>query len=572
VKEQACEHVRRLWRESARRSSRCAGCGRQRRVVVRKAAALAARRREGRLQAGPPRRQTLSKACVEAAAAPRRSGLVVEGGGADVSEVALKELKRQAARGALVSSVAQAAMFVLRTGSLMMLARLLVKEDFGLVNMVTVFTGVLGLLKDGLSMAMVQRVSITGAQASTVFWINVAMSGLLGLLAGLAAPILVAFYGEPRLLWITVVLGAMFVFSGAAVQHRALLQRGMRFAALATIDVVALVCSVTVGIGMAGAGCRYWSLVGMMVSQPLANGIGVWLASGWVPGLPRRGSGIRSMVAYGGAVTVTNLVAYVAFNADKMLIGRVWGAASLGIYGRAYQLISLPNENLHWTIGSVAFPALARVQNDPARLRAYFLRGYGLFLSLVMPITVACGFFADDVIRVFLGPRWHEVTPIFRLLAPTILAFAFTNPFAWLMLASGRAGRSLRIALTVTPVLILGYALGLRYGPAGVAMGFSATMTICVVPVLLWAKCGTLITMWDIFKSARPALVSIVMGVAATLVVRPLIDRMEPGFERLVLESSVLFGVYLFTLAFVMKQKSVYMGLLREIGLFPAAG
>jgi PST family polysaccharide transporter len=190
--------------------------------------------------------------------------------------------------------------------------------------------------------------------------------------------------------------------------------------------------------------------------------------------------------------------------------------------------------------------------------------------SFVVPITLGCALFADDIILVLLGPKWREATGIFRLLAPTILVFAVTNPFAWLMLASGRAGRSVRIALAVTPTLILGYALGLRYGPSGVAVGFSTTMVLSVVPVLLWARRGTLITMLDIFRSARPSLMSMVTGIAATLAIRPLMDHVEPGFGRLVAESTVLYGAYLFTLVFIMKQKSVYVGLLRDIGLFPA--
>ncbi|HTU00512.1 MAG TPA: lipopolysaccharide biosynthesis protein [Candidatus Sulfotelmatobacter sp.] len=493
-----------------------------------------------------------------------------DGDGTAADDRGLQDLKRRTARGAVVSTAAQAGTVALRMASLMILARLLAKEDFGLVNMVTAVIGMLGLLRDGLSAATVQRMSVTGAQTSTFFWINLAVGGLLGLVTALTAPLLVSFYGEPRLFWVTVALGTILLFNGAAGQHRAMLQRGMRFTALAAVDLAALFSSIAVGIGLAMAGFRYWSLVGMAIAQPLVGGIGVWLATGWLPGLPRRRSGVRSMVAYGGAVTVSNLLAYLAFNADKVLIGRFWGAAALGIYGRAYQLVSLPNDNLHSTIGSVAFPALARVQDDPGRLKAYFLRGYGLFLSLVVPITMGCALFADDIVLVFLGSKWHDATPIFRLLAPTILAFAFTNPFAWLILASGRAGRSARIALAVTPVLILGYLLGLPHGPAGVAAGYSASMAVCVVPVLLWARRGTLITMMDIFRTARPALVSVVTGVAVTLAIRPLVDRIQPGFWRLVLESSALFGGYFLTLVFVMNQKSVYMGLLREIGFLPA--
>jgi O-antigen/teichoic acid export membrane protein len=495
---------------------------------------------------------------------------VGEGGEAWTGDVAPKDLTRKTARGALVSTAARAGTFVLRTGSLMLLARLLLTEDFGLVNMVTAFIGLLGGLRDaGLSMATIQRVSITRAQISTLFWINLAVGGLLALLAATTAPLIAGFYGEPRLFWITVALATSFIFNGAEAQHRAMLHRSMRFAMLAIIDIVSLIVSIALGIVMAVAGHGFWALVAMAISQPAVSALGVWLATGWIPGMPQLRSGIQSMLVYGGAVTLNNLIVYVAYNADKVLIGRFWGAEALGIYGRAYQLISMPNENLHSTIGLVAFPALSRVQNDPPRLRNYFLKGYSLFLSLVMPITVACALFPHDIIFVLLGPKWREAAAIFRLLAPTILAFAFANPFAWLMLASGRAGRCLRIALVVTPVLILSYALGLKHGPQGVAMGFSTTMVLAIVPVLLWAKHGTLITMRDILRAITPASVAIVVGAAAALAVGPMVDRVEPVFIRLLAESTVLFGVYLFTLLFIMRQKSMYMGLLTGIGLWP---
>ena len=222
-----------------------------------------------------------------------------------------------------------------------------------------------------------------------------------------------------------------------------------------------------VGIGMALAGYGYWSIVGMLIAQPAASLVGSWLATGWIPGSPSCQSGIRSMLAYGGAITVTSLIVYLATNVDKVLLGRFWGAEALGVYGRAYQLINLPLENLNSTIGLVLFPALARVQHDPARLRRYFLKGYGFLLIVLVPITAACVLFPDDIIRVFLGSKWDDAAVIFRLLAPGMLAFAFANPLSWLMLAGGHAGRSLRLAAVMTPLLILSYVLGLPYRAAG---------------------------------------------------------------------------------------------------------
>src|SRR5207244_4733449 len=175
--------------------------------------------------------------------------------------------------------------------------------------------------------------------------------------------------------------------------------------------------------GAALAGFGYWALVIMTVTLPLVSSVCFWLATAWIPGMPRRRAGIRSMMRFGGAITLVGLLVYIAYNADKVLLGRFWGAEVLGIYGRAYQFINIPTSNLNTAIGQVAFPALSRLQNEPERLRSYFLKGYGLYLSLVMPITLACALFAEDIIRVFFGPNWSSAAPVFLLLAPTIVAF-----------------------------------------------------------------------------------------------------------------------------------------------------
>ena len=92
--------------------------------------------------------------------------------------------------------------------------------------------------------------------------------------------------------------------------------------------------------------------------------------------------GARSLVGFGGLVTLNILVAQVSFNLDKVLLGRYWGAEVLGLYGRAYQLTSMSKDNLLTAIGSVAFPALSRAQNDSARLANYFLKGYKLVFTI----------------------------------------------------------------------------------------------------------------------------------------------------------------------------------------------
>jgi O-antigen/teichoic acid export membrane protein len=473
----------------------------------------------------------------------------------------------------VVTTVAQGVGFVLRTGSMIALARLVMPRDFGLVGMVTAFTGFLGLLRDGgLSMAAVQRSTVTRDQTSTLFWINLAVGSLLAMVCWLAGPVLVRFYGEPRLFGIAAAIGLGFIFNGAAIQHRALLQRAMRFRALAAIDTIALAMSIAVALAAAAAGAGYWAIVLMTVGLPAAAGAGAWLATRWVPGPPRRGTGVGSMLWYGGSITLNNIIVYVAYNIDKVLLGRYWGAEVLGIYGRAYQLINIPVENLNASVGLVAFPALSRMQHDPRRLRDYFLKGYGLFQSLVIPITAACLLFSNDIVRVFLGPKWSEAAGIFRLLSPTVLAFALVNPLAWVIFASGRTARALKISLVIVPALAAGYWLGLSAGPQGDALAFSVVMVLLVVPIAIWALADTGISLRDLGQEVMHPMLSIAAAAVAVYALGGPVSRVQPVLVRLVIETALLFGIYGLVLCSVLRQGSKYAAVLRQAGFWPARG
>ena len=321
----------------------------------------------------------------------------------------MKGLKEKALRGGLAKLCAQATNLSLRLGSLIVLARLLEPKDFGLVGMVTAFSGVLGLFKDfGLSAAAVQRASVTEEQVSTLFWINLLVGAVLSVLMLAMAPIIAAFYHEPRLCRVAAVLACGFLFNAAGVQHSAYLQRRMRFTTMAGIDTVSLVVSVTVGIGMALRGFRYWALVGMTITPPLVTTICLWLAAAWIPGRPKRGVGVRSMVRFGGSVTLIGLIVYIAYNLEKILLGRWWGAQAVGLYGRAYQLINIPTRRPQYSSRRSGVSRALRVQDDPVRLRSYFLKGYSLVLALTVPITIGGALFANDLILVLLGPKWND--------------------------------------------------------------------------------------------------------------------------------------------------------------------
>ena len=478
----------------------------------------------------------------------------------------MKDLKEKTIRGGLARLCAQGADFTLRLVSLMVLARLLGPKDFGLVGMVTALTGVLIMFRDfGLSAAAIQRPIVTEEQLSTLFWINILVGAGLTLLTAAMAPVIAAFYHEPRLVAVTAALASSFIFNAAGVQHGALLQRQMRFTALAVVSTISLVVSTAIAIGGAMAGYGYWALVAMTLTAPIINTVGFWLTAAWIPGRPRRQVGIRSMMHFGGTVTLNGLVVYIASNFEKVLLGRFWGADALGIYGRAFQLINIPTGNLNSAAGEVAFSALSRLQDDPGRLKSYFLKGYSVVLAMTMPMTVACALFADDMIFVFLGPKWKAAAAIFRFLAPTILVFAIANPLSWLVMSLGLVRRALKMGLVIAPLLILAYLVGLPYGPKGVALAYSGTMLLWVVPVIAWSVHGTVISLADVFLAVSRPLASSIVAAGLALAVRSVYGQSLTPLLRLMLEITVLLVTFLGMLLFATGQKSLYLDLLRGL-------
>lgn len=488
-----------------------------------------------------------------------------------VAEVGVQDIKRMALRGGLAKLVSQGGNFALRLGFMVAAARLLEPEDFGIVAMVTVVTAVLDLFATaGLSSAAVQRLTVSHQQISTLFWINLFVGAALSVFCVLIAPLVVAFYHEPRLFWVMAVMGIGFVFNAAGVQQIALLQRQMRYVSLAAIEFSCQLASLGLGVALALAGYGYWALVAAAVALPASLTISSWLATGWVPGRPAWDAGIGPMLHFGGTVTINGVISYMTYSFDKFLVGRVFGASALGYYGVAAQLINTPTSNLNMALGGVTFSALSRLQNDPGRFRNYFLKGYALNVSLTLPITIFAAVFAHDIIVVVLGPKWQEAAPIFQLLAPTVLFFGIINPMGWLLWASHRHVRSLQLALVIAVLVVTGCLVGLPYGPEGVAAGFSTVMMLWLVPHIVWCLRGTAITPLDLLRASVRPLLSALAAASVAHVLAVYWHPFQTPLARLFLETGIMVGLYSSLMIFVMG-KDFYLDLIRAMRTARAA-
>jgi PST family polysaccharide transporter len=475
-------------------------------------------------------------------------------------------LKAASARGGLVTVFAQLLKLFCTLASTMVLSRLLAPADFGLVAMATAVTGVLMIFKDGgLSMVTLQRENITLGQVSTLFWVNLALGIVLaGVSVALALP-MAAWYREPRLVWITLVLSGTFILGAATVQHEALLRRQMRYRALAVVEVISMAVGAAVGISMAWFGCGYWALVGVLLASGLASLVTILIALPWRPDRPRRDRETRSLLHFGGMVTGSDFLNYLFRNADNVLIGWYWGAFPLGLYAKAYSLLMLAPKQINTPVAGVAISTLSRLQQDPPRFRRYFLGGYSLVASINLPLIIGLSIFADDVVRMVLGSQWDQAVPLFRLLVPAAVTGSLLNPFGWLFIATGHPERQVRFGVWWCVLLLGAFVVGLPHGPAGVAAAYSIMSCLLTLPLCFYAIRGTAIRPLDLLRAIWPPLVGVLAATVVAVVFRAALPA-DISFVLRGLGGCLLVAViYAFVLLVVMRQWSFYKDIVLQI-------
>jgi O-antigen/teichoic acid export membrane protein len=448
----------------------------------------------------------------------------------------LKNLKGHTISSGAVTISAQGAKFGLSLLSTMVLARLLLPRDFGLVAMVTTITSFLRVFKDaGLSIATVQRERITHAQVSNLFWINVGVSAVSSIVVAALAPVIAWFYRDPRLISITLLLSITFLISGGTVQHQALLKRQMRFKALALIEVGSMATGVLVGILMASVGYHYWALVAASLAMESAGFLLTWLVSRWRPQMPTRRSGIGPLLTFGVNRTASDFISSITRGSDNLLIGRSYGAGAVGLYSRASDLLMRPLEQFLSPINAVFLPALSRLQSQPERYRSTFLRVYeaiafvgffftGLFLALARPVTL-----------VMLGPKWEQAAVIVGGFTIAAFCVPLANASTWLFTSQGR-GKDLLVAQSLNGcVTVLSFVVGLPFGPVGVAIAFSVSSLLVRLPILYLAvgRRGPVRTgdLWRRFFRQLPLWIVVF---AATSLIRSLVINDAPLIQLLI--------------------------------------
>ncbi|MDW2113373.1 lipopolysaccharide biosynthesis protein [Vibrio sp. 1731] len=431
-------------------------------------------------------------------------------------DISTDTLKSKTVSGGIITSISQALKLTLQISSNIILARLLTPEDFGLVAMVSVVATFIIMFKDlGLSQATIQSKSITHAQVSTLFWVNVVFGLAFMVLTIIISPFVASFYQQPELRNITILLAIGIFVGGLTVQHQAIMRRKMMYKEIAIIDILSMVSGITVAIITALLGFGYWALVLLQLTQALVLMIGVWYFSRWLPGKPEKLKNINSMLAFGGYMSMYSFVNYFARNLDTILIGWKWGAVPVGLYSRAYSLLLLPIGQLTAPFSSIAVPALSRLQESPKEFNNFYLKMVRVIAYLSMPLIIVMSILSYEIVIFLLGEEWEEAARIFQLLSFAAFWQPIASTVGWIYVSLGKVKRMMKWGFIGTGVMATFMYLGLEGGAEGVAYYYSVSMWVLIIPIFLYAFHGTALTLKMLGKSiALPVANAILVGIS----------------------------------------------------------
>lgn len=418
----------------------------------------------------------------------------------------------------------------------LILARLLTPDDWGLAAMVMVFSGFVVVFTDNaLGTALIQRRALLKGDRSTVFWMSV-LIGLLLTVAGIAlsAP-LARFYGEPSVQPLFIAVSVGFLISSLGTTQMALLVRDMRFRRLELRQIAATLVGAATGITVALKGFGPWAIVGQALAEAATSTVLLWCVTPWRPSATFSGASLRRLGGFAGNVFGENLLYQAGRNLGNLLIGRSLGAASLGTYALATNIILIPSSRIAGPLQQVFFPAFSRIANDRERMADMWLRATRLVAVIAMPSLVGLCILAPDFVQVVLGNRWSEATPVIQILAWVGLIQALQTLSGEVLLALNRSGTLLRFTVLWFGGSVVALVLGLRWGIVGVAACYLA-LTILIEPLRTYLTTRALATSFWSFPRALlgVAQATAVMAFVLLLVRARLVAADVPASARLV--------------------------------------
>jgi O-antigen/teichoic acid export membrane protein len=360
------------------------------------------------------------------------------------------------------------------------LSRLLSPEDFGLVAQAMIFIGLANLFSDiGVAPALIQRKTITDGHVRVAFTFSVVTGLLMAAMAWLTAWVPAAVFHAPALEPLLKLLSVTLFLKSVGITATCLLMRRLDFRRWFWIYISAYVVgSAAVGVSMALAGYGAWALAWAYVTQDALAAVILLIVVRHPMRFLFARTEARQLLGFGVGMTLSRLTHYATENLDRFVIGRWLGTAPLGLYTRAYEMLTVSNMTFAQVLSRVMFPAFSRMQDQPTRLWNAYLCAVSTVSLIAFPIFTGLAVVAPEAVHLVFGPQWNDAVLPLQILCAGGVFWSVTTLSDAVAHGLGAVYKIFHRRIVLAAAIFLGAFLGSRNGISGVAVGVAASMVM----------------------------------------------------------------------------------------------
>jgi len=392
------------------------------------------------------------------------------------------DLKKKTVSGLFWKMAERISTELIRMVVMIVLARILMPEDYGAIAMVVVFISICDvILVNGLSSPLIQKKDADSVDFSTIFYCSIILGIILFVIVYLTAPAIARFYQMDILRPVLRVLSIGILLSAIGSVQNAYVSRVMQFKAFFFASLIGLTISGVIGIWMAYQGYGIWALVGQILSNHIVNIIVVFIFIRWLPTLEFSWSRFKGMWSFGWKIFFAALINNLFKDIRTILIGKFYTSKDLAFYNQGSQYPQLVVQTVNTSINSVLFPAIAKIQDDIPAVRAFLRRSIKLGSFLLFPLLLGFAATAEPLVLFFLTEKWLPSVPYIQVLCLALFLSPISTPSQQAIKAIGYSGVTMKQELIKKSVYLLLIIGGLFISVWGVVIGSAIGEIWCVL-------------------------------------------------------------------------------------------
>lgn len=381
-------------------------------------------------------------------------------------------LKRNAISGIVWSFSQQFGTQIIQFLTSILLARLLLPAEFGLIGMISVFVAIgTSLMNSGLTQSLIRTENPDQEDFSTVFYFNLGASIIIYLALVMAAPFVANFFSEPLLVQIIRIYCLSFIINAFSAVQSTRLTKAMDFRTQMIVGIPSIIVSGIVGVILAYQGLGVWSLVWMSLCQAFLNALQLWWRTGWCPSLIFNLAKFKYHFKFGYKLTLSGLLDTIFNNIYQIIIGKFFVAAQVGFYTRSNSLKQLPVTNISGALNKVSYPLFAAIQNDDVRLKRAYEQIMTMVIFTVAPILTIMGVLAEPIFRLMFTEKWLPAVPYFQILCLAGILHPINSYNLNVLKVKGRSDLFLKLELVKKILIVITISITIQFGIIGLVWG-----------------------------------------------------------------------------------------------------